>query len=89
MTRTASSASGPAASVPLRFGKRRDEIQRLTRSRSLSRPRQSIRLMCVAPKDTGCGSCRCLAQASFQWYSAMILQDGGECGSAGVYVQAR
>jgi NADPH:quinone reductase-like Zn-dependent oxidoreductase len=29
--------------VPLRFGKRRDEIQRLTRSRSLSRPRQSIR----------------------------------------------
>ena len=64
MTRTALVCLGPGAAGAFEsIGKRRDEIQRLTRSRSLSRPRQSIRLMCVAPKDTGCGSCRCLAQA--------------------------
>jgi hypothetical protein len=49
------SVSGPAAPVPSRFGKPRDEFWRLTRSRSSPRPPQSIPSTCAAPKDTGIG----------------------------------
>ena len=75
MTRTALFCLGPGAprarsrvrQVPRR-NPAADEVEIAVAGR-----RQSIRSTCVAPKATGCGSCRCLAQASFRWCSATIL----------------